>query len=155
MISISAGYATGVDLNRDIWKMELRGAYDVYFIDELSGGPELSLVKFSGSRNGFSAATQGITAAYILKWLFLKNNSFSLFFEHGWGFAAFANEFPPQGTKLNGNSLVGLGMFLYTSPKALLLFDARLIHHSNGKGLVENNPAFDGILFHIGYGFNL
>lgn len=153
LVTISSGYAYGVDINRDIWKVELRAAYDNFFIDELSGGPELSYVHFKGKRNGVDVNTSGITCAYILKWHFTQSEKFSLYFEHGLGGSYFVNEFPPKGTKLNGFSQVGLGVYFKTWEKGLIVFDARLMHHSNGKGIVEKNPAYDGMVFHLGYGF--
>lgn len=149
---LSLGAARGIELGRDLRKAEVRGGWEQVFHPALSAGPELALVRFTGHRQGAAVDTLGATAVYQLKWHALRWAGASLDLQFGMGGAAFARPFPPGGTRLNGASLYGVGLVVPLGARWLLLADVRGFHHSNGRGLVTTNPAFDGTSVDVGVG---
>jgi hypothetical protein len=116
---------------------------------------ELAGVRFTGQRDGRRVDTWGLTVIPVPAWHFLRGPRGSLAFEFGLGGAWFARPFPPGGTHLNGASVVGLGARVATGPRFGLRLGGRLLHHSNGQGFVEDNPAFDGLVADAGVTFRI
>lgn len=152
-VHASAGYTVGIAPSQDIRKREGRVGGEQVFHPALSGGPEFALVRFTGSRNGQDADSKGGTLLYQLKWHPLRYRGYSLYLGFGFGGAYFLSPFPPGGTRFNGYSFFGAGLVAPVGRHALVLFDVREMHHSNGRGLVADNPAFDGLSFNLGLGF--
>lgn len=151
-VHASAGYAQGIAPSDHIHKSEGRLGVEQVFHPALSGGPELAVLRFSGSRDGRDANSAGGTLLYQLKWHALRYRGYSLYAGFGFGGAYFLSPFPPGGTRFNGYSFFGTGLVAPMGRHLLLLLDVREMHHSNGRGLVADNPAFDGLSVNLGLG---
>jgi hypothetical protein len=151
----TSGYATGIEVNRHIHKVETRWGVDYRVGAPFSVGPELSLVRFVGVRDGREASTFGVTLLPVVAWHFWRAGNASLALDIGFGGAVFLPAFPPGGTALNGYSAVGLQARMPLRRDVSLLLGVRAFHHSNGRGFVSENPAFDGVALNVGAGFGV
>lgn len=68
------------------------------------------------------------------------------------GFAWFTDQFPPKGSRVNGSYRYGLGVRYRLSPGKSIEFGIRKIHISNGGGLVQSNPAYNGTGIFVSFG---
>ncbi|MFO0581948.1 MAG: acyloxyacyl hydrolase [Anaeromyxobacter sp.] len=148
--AVSAGWGSGIDVNSRIDKLELRVAATRRFAPSLSAGLELAGVRFDGTRGGVVADASGFTALPVARWHFLRFGESSCAFEFGFGGSRFARPFPPGGTRWNGYSAWGLGADLDVGAGLGVTGGIRFLHHSNGRGLVTDNPAYDGLSLHLG-----
>jgi hypothetical protein len=149
----SAGYASGMGINSSIRKAEYRSGLERRFTPAFSFAGEVAVVRFEGARNGRDASTWGVTLLPLARWNFLRGESGRLAFEFGIGGAVFSEKFPPGGTSLNGYSAFGLTAEIALSRHFSLIFGVRELHHSNGRGLVPSNPAYDAISGNMGTSF--
>lgn len=108
-------------------------------------GPEVSFIQLSGFRDGAANTARGIAATYVARWYALRAGASSLYGLFGFGGVAFDAPFPRAGTRLDGTSLWGVGATLGLGERGWLRLEARQLHASNGKGLVPDNPAYDGL----------
>jgi hypothetical protein len=108
-------------------------------------GPEVSFLQLSGFRDGRPSTARGAAATYVARWYALRSNTASLYGMFGFGGVAFDAPFPRGGTRLDGTSLWGVGGSLGLGAHGWLSLEARQLHSSNGKGLVPENPAYDGL----------
>jgi len=154
-IQWSSGFAQGIEVNRKIRKVEMRWGIDYRIGPPLSVGVELALVRFVGERDARSVNCVGTTLLPVVAWHFFRSGGASLAFDLGYGGALFHPAFPPGGTALNGYSAVGLQARLPLRRDVSLLLGVRAMHHSNGRGFVSENPAFDGIVFNVGAAFGV
>ncbi|MFT3917056.1 MAG: acyloxyacyl hydrolase [Anaeromyxobacteraceae bacterium] len=148
--TLAAGWGSGIDVNSRLDKLELRAGAMRRFAPSLSAGLELAAVRFEGTRGGVIADATGVTALPLARWHFLRLGESSCAFEFGFGGARFARPFPPGGTRWNGYSAWGLGADLDLGRGVAVAGGVRFLHHSNGRGLVTDNPAYDGLSFHVG-----
>ena len=58
--------------------------------------------------------------------------------------------FPPAGTRLNGTPHFGLGLSARLRRETRLVAGLRQLHMSNGRGMVPENPSFDGLGAYVG-----
>lgn len=151
----SSGFGAGIEASREIHKAETRWGFDYRVGPPLSVGAELAAVRFAGVRDERPAKTIGVTVLPVVAWHFLRVGDASLAIDIGYGGALFLPPFPPGGTSLNGYSAVGLQCRLPLRRDVLLMLGLRAIHHSNGRGFVADNPAFDGVALNIGAGFGV
>lgn len=151
----SSGYGQGVGGNRRIRKVETRWGADYRIGAPLSVGVELALLRFVGVRDEHAVDCAGATLFPVVAWHFWRSGNASLAFDLGLGAAVFYPAFPPGGTMLNGYSAVGLQARLPLRRDVSLLLGLRALHHSNGRGVVTQNPAFDGLAVNIGAGFGV
>ena len=152
-LAVAAGWGTGIEANADLDKLELRLGLERRFSPALSAGLELAGVRFSGSRDGVGVRTLGLTALPVARWHFLRFGGSSVAFEFGFGGARFASAFPPGGTRWNGYSAFGLSLTAAAGSGLAFTGGVRFLHHSNGRGLVTENPAYDGVSLHAGVAF--
>lgn len=96
------------------------------------------------------ADTSGFGASVLLRWHALAGERWSLFFEHGLGLLATQADFPPGGTGFNGTRQVGAGLSFELVPGTSLTAGVRQQHVSNGRGLVDDNPSWDGYGVYLG-----
>jgi len=151
----SSGFGAGIEDSRDIHKVETRWGVDYRVGRPLSVGVELALVRFLGVRDERAAKTLGATLLPVVAWHFWRAGDASLALDIGYGGALFLPAFPPGGTSLNGYSAVGLQGRLPLRRDVVLLIGVRAMHHSNGRGFVADNPAFDGVALNLGAGFGV
>lgn len=147
-----SGYAVGIDVNRGIHKSDWRTGIDYRWSPAFSTGAELAIVHFLGVRDGRTVDTLGVTLLPIVRWSFLRHRAFACSFDVGLGLGIFTDAFPPGGTPWNGYSTFGIALEHALDDRVVVLGGLRLLHHSNGRGIVEENPAFDGAAVHVGIG---
>ncbi|MDH3891161.1 MAG: acyloxyacyl hydrolase [candidate division Zixibacteria bacterium] len=151
--TITIGSVPGNGDNDDVRARELRAGIGHYFRDRLSLCGELSLYRPTGYRDGVSAKTIGLGLSFAVRWHFVRRPSFSFFTDWGVGFMVGSKSFPPGGTKYNATPNFGLGISTEFVLGWRILMGLRQLHMSNGKGLVANNPSFDGLGGFIGLAF--
>jgi len=147
---ITAGRVPGNNDNQAVDIAELRLGLGHYFRDRLGFYGELSLYRPTGERNGRSVDTIGLGLAFALRWHFLRRPSYSLYADWGLGLMVGLDPFPPAGTRHNGIPHFGLGLSARFRQDTQLLAGFRQLHISNGKGLVPENPSFDGLGAYLG-----
>lgn len=152
---VGGGAGSGVDVNGDIARGEAELGGEVRLGAALSVGAELTGIWFGGTRDGRDAGAKGVAVLPRVAWHFVRGADASLRVELGLGGAWFARPFPPGGTQLNGYSMIGLGGELGLRDGLWAMAGLRLLHHSNGQGLVEDNPAFDGVVGTVGLALRL
>jgi hypothetical protein len=155
LIHFATGYARGIENNRDVHKVESRLGADYWLYPPLSLGVEGAWVRFVGSRDGQSVNCVGVTLLPLVAWHFWRSGAAALSVDLGWGGALFIPAFPPGGTLLNVYGAVGLQARLPLRSDLLLMLGVRVMHHSNGRDSVADNPAFDGVAINLGTGFRV
>ncbi|MDX2088150.1 MAG: hypothetical protein SFX73_09875 [Kofleriaceae bacterium] len=111
----------------------------------LSMGPEVSFLQLAGERDGGPATARGTAIIGLVRWHALRAAGGSAYVTLGWGGVVYGEPFPPRGTRLNGTSMFGGGVAARVGDESELRVELRRLHSSNGKGLVPENPAFDGV----------
>ncbi len=149
---VFAGGVQGNGSNRDVDIGEVRLGFGNYFRESLGLYGELSLYRPTGRRDGVSVATYGLGLSFAVRWHFLQASGFSLFTDWGLGMMYGVEPFPPGGTRWNFTPHYGAGVSVPLRPDVHVLAGVRQLHMSNGKGLVEENPSFDGLGVHVGVG---
>ena len=150
-----------LDQDRDIGIYDGRLGVGYYFRDALAIVGELHAGAFDGSRRLEETgelrqvSSAGLGGALLIRWHFLQRERWSSFFDLGWGLLLTDDEFPPGGTELNGTRQYGLGLTYQTGDRFHLVFGARQLHISNGRGFVEDNPSYDGVGAYFGGAFRL
>lgn len=116
-----------------------------YFREGLGFVSQAGLLRPRGRRDGRSADTGAAAATFGLRWHVHRGHGHSLFLEWGSGGLLALHPFPPGGTRLNAASHFGAGIDV-ALPRGLgLRAGIRQMHVSNGKGMVAENPSFDGL----------
>ena len=157
----TAGLVDSLDQDRDIQIYDGRFAAGYYFRDGLAVVGELYAAAIDGSRRledtdeMRQVSSTGLGGALLLRWHFLNRQRWSSFLDLGWGLLLTDDEFPPGGTELNGTRQYGLGLTYRVSDRLHLTFGARQLHVSNGRGIVDDNPSYDGIGTYLGSAFRL
>lgn len=144
-LAAAGGHIGGIAPGADVTGTSLRLGLERRFFAALGAGPELAGLAFTGTRDGARVSARGVAVTYVLRWHAVRRGASSMFFELGWGGALFATRFPPGGTHANGTSMIGAGLQLELGWRIALRVEAREVHVSNGKGIVPENPAFDGL----------
>jgi len=147
---VTVGRVAGNGDNEEVDIGELRLGRGHYFRDRLGLCGELSLYRPTGRRDGRSVDTIGLGLAFALRWHFLRQLGFSLYTDWGFGLMVGLNAFPPEGTHYNGTPYFGLGLSARLRQDIQLLAGLRQLHISNGKGVVPENPSFDGLGAYLG-----
>lgn len=143
--SLGGGGIMGHDLNADIDGAAARAGLEYRVNPAFGFGPELSLVQLGGVRDGTASTARGLAAIYVARWYALRSRLATLYLTFGFGGIAYSAPFPSGGTYLNGNSMFGAGLVLALGAAAALRLEARQVHTSNGRGIVPENPAYDGL----------
>lgn len=138
-VGLGGGGIAGHEPSDQIDGAAVRVGAEYLFHPAFGFGPEVSFVQFSGFRDGPNTA-RGVAATYVARWYALRSNHMSVYGMFGFGGVAFDTPFPRNGTQLDGTSLWGAGVLL-----GALRLEVRQLHSSNGKGLVLDNPAYDGL----------
>jgi len=141
---ITVGRYSGIDENKavDISNISLGKTY--YVTDGIGLSGEILAILARGKRDTIDANAEGIGGFFALRWHFIRGDKWSLFLNQGIGPVLFMEEFPPGGTKLNALIQYSLGVSAQLREATVLQLGIRHIHISNGKGMVDNNPAYDG-----------
>ena len=147
---ITVGRVPGSGDNQAVDIGELRLGLGHYFRDRLGFYGELSLYRPTGQREGRSVDTIGLGLAFALRWHFLRCPGYSFYADWGLGLMVGLDPFPPAGTRHNGTPHFGLGLSARLRQDTQLLAGLRQLHMSNGKGLVPENPSFDGLGAYLG-----
>lgn len=122
----------------------------------LSVGGELGVHAIDSDASGSGAAdTHGASASTLLRWHAFEGRGWSAFMELGVGLLATDDSFPAGGTRWNGLRQAGVGLELELTSQLRLAAGVRQQHVSNGKGLVADNPAWDGQGAYLGLHFDL
>lgn len=150
----ASGYGQGIEASRNVRKMETRWGVDHRLLVPLSVGVELALLRVLGTRDQRAIDSVAATLMPVVAWHFWRDNNASLALELGLGAAVTYPAFP-GGSTLSGYSAVGVQARLPLRRDITLLLGARALHHSNGPSSVSDNPAFDGLAFHLGAGFGI
>lgn len=155
MLSATSGVSRGLAVNANIWRLEYRLGFEHRFTPSLSAMGEAAFAHFLGERAGQDVNASAVTLMPLLRWSFVRTSAVRVAFDFGLGGGFFTPEFPPGGTRWNGYSLFGLSGSLALSARQWLVVDIREMHHSNGRGIVDSNPAFDGVSVNLGAAFEL
>ena len=151
--SVASAWADSVPEDaRDIQMGAGRFGYAHRFRDGFALVGELDLSHYDVP--GGDDAT-GIGASGFLRWHAIRGPSWSAFLEYGVGLLATEDEFPPGGTGLNGQRQAGAGLLIELSQALRLTMGVRQQHVSNGRGLTEDNPSWDGLGGYVGLVFDL
>ncbi|NOX42469.1 MAG: hypothetical protein GXP19_01860 [Gammaproteobacteria bacterium] len=145
-----AGAYSGTDDRKGIDIKNISVGASYYMTDGLGLYAELMVLTSRGKLNGLDADTEGLGGFFALRWHFLRSNNWSAFFNHGIGWVTFNDDFPPGGTTLNALLQYGFGMTARVNQSIKLQFGVRAIYISNGRGLVDDNPSYDGQGVYLG-----
>ena len=141
---ISLARFEGINENKEINVSNASIGAAYYVTDGLGLYGQLFATLVRGDRDNNSADAEGVGAFFALRWHFLRSKNWSLYMNHGIGPVLFLDDFPPGGTKLNALIQYGLGFSVRTGKSKLMQVGVRHSHISNGKGLVAENPSYDG-----------
>jgi len=134
--------------NPDIFMGKLRIAYDLR--KWINIGTELHLYKVKDEL----VSTSGFGIALSFTWNIINTNQFRLSFDNGSGMVYTFDPFPYGGTKFNFKTFYGFSSTIKIKHDSYLALGLRNIHISNAYLFGDdNNPAYDGIGFFIGYAF--
>jgi hypothetical protein len=147
---VTAGFVPGNGDSEDVEITELRLGLGHYFRERLGFYGEVSLYRPSGQRDARTVDTAALGLAFAVRWHFLRRSSFGLYTDWGMGVMAGLDPFPPAGTNANGTPHFGVGLSARLRQRMQLLVGLRHLHMSNGKGLVAENPSFDGLGAYLG-----
>jgi hypothetical protein len=122
----------------------------------LSLGGELGVHSIDGAPSaGGDSDTSGVSTNALVRWHALQGRGWSAFLEFGVGVLASEAPFPVGGTRWNGVRQAGVGVELELTPQLRLGAGVRQQHVSNGKGLVDDNPAWEGQGAYVGLHFDI
>ena len=150
-----AHYDKEIEGDKSIEVFDGRNEFGNYFYDGLAVILSLHATAFRGSRDDVSVDTEAVGGACMLRWHFVNQSRFSIYLDYGYGILMAHESFPPAGTKFNFSRQYGLGLTVKIRDWVHGVFGFRQLHISNGKGIVPNNPSFDGAGGYIGYIFIL
>jgi Lipid A 3-O-deacylase (PagL) len=148
--SAGSSFTRGIAPNANVRRIQYHLGLGRRFSPSFGASVELGGVSFVGSRAGVPVSTLGVSLLPAARWTFLKTDLVKTYFDFGFGGAVFQRSFPPAGTHLNGYSTVGVGIELLLRNDLSVHLQLRQIHHSNGRGFVADNPAFDGVNYGVG-----
>jgi hypothetical protein len=127
-----------------------------YVRQGLSLGGELGVHAVDGASSaGGDADTAGVSTSALVRWHALQGRGWSACLEFGVGLLATEDSFPVGGTRWNGVRQTGVGVELELTPQLRLGAGVRQQHVSNGKGLVEDNPSWEGQGAYVGLHFDI
>lgn len=149
-LGLTLGRLGGISPSEGSTGHDVRLHLEQRFLAGLGGGPELALIQLHGRRDDVDTSARGGALTYVLRWHALRHGASSAYLQFGWGGAMFVEPFPRGGTRFNGTSMFGAGVQLGLGRGGALRVDVREVHVSNGKGLVPENPAFDGVQLALG-----
>lgn len=141
---ISGLRVEGYEANNDISMTEAQFGVALPLGFRVEKGADIHLTGFNGERAGQSVNTEGIGASFHLRWHYLSFPSWSSYIEYGAGFMLTTENFPPDGTWYNFLTSYGGGFDVHIRDNLHLLLGVRNVHLSNGKGMVRDNPTFEG-----------
>jgi hypothetical protein len=134
--------------NPDIFVAKLRLAYDIR--KWITVGTELQLYKMKDE----VVSTSGFGLALTFSWNIINSNQWRLSFDNGSGIVHTFDPFPYGGTQFNFTTFYGISTAFKIKPDSYLVFGFRNNHISNAYLFGDdNNPAYDGIGFFIGFKF--
>ena len=129
-------------LGAGVW---LRGALGLVFTEGVK-------VEDDGPQSAeLEADAVGLGTAGFVRWRPFAIGPVAPFAEFGVGVLYMSEPFPPGGTRRNSNWRRGFGLDIRLSDELTLTVAFRHIHISNGKGLVPENPSYDGDGFMIAF----
>jgi len=96
--------------------------------------------------------TGGVGAAILLRWHFLRRDTWSLYFDGGCGLAYFADSVPRGAAQLNFTPQCGVGMSYALDTDIRLLTGVRWYHISNAQ-TASSNPGVDMLELYVGAAF--
>ena len=136
-------------LGNDEGRLYLSHVGGGYFVlDGLSVNLEGVFGAVDSERNGDPYA---VGFDLLLRWHFLKTQSWSVFADGGAGMLWIEDRFPTSGTRQNFTPQVGLGVTLHLADQLNLIAGVRWHHISNASKRGEDrNPGFDGALVYGG-----
>lgn len=147
---------------REIEWLTTRAAYDYRLRQGLEWSGEFGLHAIDGGLHaaGPNAGGQvgehaGASASTLLRWHALQGRGWSAFLEFGLGLLASDDDFPEGGTKWNGLRQTGVGVQFDLWRALRLTAGVRQQHVSNGKGLVQDNPSWEGQGAYVGLEFDV
>lgn len=140
-----SGLTWGISPSAEIRRVHLQTGLERHFSSSFSAGIELSGARFVGTRADSVADAVSVSVLPVVRWTFLRLAPVNTYFDFGFGGAFFTPAFPPGGTRLNGHSTFGVGLEFSLRSDVALRLQLRQMHHSNGRGFVTENPAFDGV----------
>lgn len=151
-VDFSAGssFTSGIAPNANVRRIQYHLGLGRRFSPSFGASVELGGASFVGSRAGEPVSTLGFSLLPVARWTFLKTALAKTYFDFGFGGAFFQRSFPPGGTRLNGYSTVGVGIEIPLRNDLSVHLQLRQMHHSNGRGFVADNPAFDGVNYGVG-----
>jgi lipid A 3-O-deacylase PagL len=113
---------------------------------------ELELAGLTGDDAGADAGGALIGS---LRWNALRGRRWSVFLELGLGALLSNDDFPQGGTSANFLRETGLGVQFALTETVGVTAGVRQRHVSNGRGLVDDNPSWEGLGGYVGLDFEL
>ena len=114
---------------------------------------ELGLSSFDEPTRRSDTLAADVSA--LLRWDAFDIGRWRGFLEFGLGLMLSDREFPTGGTSLNGTRHVGAGLAYRVDEDLQVLLSVRQQHVSNGRGLVADNPSWDGLGAFVGFSWNM
>ena len=138
--------------NRDIRVLALSFEAEKYLIGGLwlrgAVGPTLTEGVFVRDEDPqgveLEADAVGLGVVGFLRWRPVRIAGIAPFVEGAFGTLFTTEAFPPDGTAWNFTRRYGLGLDLRITEVSSVAVSYRHVHFSNGKGLVPENPSYDG-----------
>ncbi|MCB9905918.1 MAG: acyloxyacyl hydrolase [Planctomycetes bacterium] len=153
MWSVQAGhFEPPSDDPRSISLDSLRLGVEHRFRDSFALLGELDLASFDGAPevDGGVSDAAGFGLDGLLRWYAIDGEAWGAFVDFGLGLLATDEAFPSGGTRLNGTRHIGVGAAFDIPGPLALTFSVRQQHVSNGRGLVDDNPSWEGLGAMIG-----
>jgi len=143
--------------SRGIEILSTRIDYGQFVRQGLSLGGEFGVHAINGgsTAQGDSGNTSGLSTSGLLRWHPIQGRGWNAFLEIGLGLLATDDAFPAGGTRLNGIRRTGLGVEVELTRRLRLSAGVHQAHVSNGKGLVEDNPSWEGQGAYVGLEFDI
>ena len=151
--SVQAGHLEPPsDDSRSISLDSLRLGVEHRFRDHFALVGELDFASFDGmpEAGGGESDAVGLGVGGLLRWYAIDQEAWGAFFDFGLGLLATDEEFPSGGTRLNGARQVGVGAAIDLPGPLALTVAVRQQHVSNGRGVVDDNPSWEGLGAYIG-----
>jgi len=119
-----------------------------FFADGHSINLELNTMAFSQP----GADALGLNLAALLRWDFIRQDTWSLYIDGGAGILGTTNPMPSRGSSFNFTPQAGGGATIQLEGGNRLMVGVRW-HHVSNANLYENNPGLDTILGYVGINF--
>ncbi len=124
---------------------------ELYWLGTLISNNGHSIDKFKPSLGKMNDDSYGMGTNGLIRFQLISIDTVGVFVDAASGIVYFSQAFPSQGTHWNAYSRVGVGLSHQLSENNHIDVAYRRMHISNGKGLVDDNPAINSRGLSIGF----